>query len=84
MAEKANCNEKNVRSCVFNDYNNNGGESYINKEQVSFMKPLASILHCELVMYTIALMNAKLAVSSVSADCWESKSISKHMAGHKS
>ena len=27
MAEKANCNEKKSRFCVFNDYNNNGGES---------------------------------------------------------
>ena len=76
MAEKANCNEKNVRSCVFNDINNNGSESYIYKEQVSFMKPLVSILHCELVMYTNGSMNAKLTVSSVSTDCWESKSIS--------
>ena len=27
MVEKANCNEKKSRFCVFNDYNNNGGES---------------------------------------------------------
>ena len=27
MAEKANCNEKKSRICVFDDYNNNGGES---------------------------------------------------------
>ena len=27
MAEKVNCNEKRSRICVFDDYNNNGGES---------------------------------------------------------
>ena len=27
VAEKANCNGKKSRFCVFNDYNNNGGES---------------------------------------------------------
>ena len=27
MAEKANCNEKKSRICVFDDYNNNGSES---------------------------------------------------------
>ena len=27
MAEKENCNEKKLRICVFNDYDNNGGES---------------------------------------------------------
>ena len=27
MAEKANCDEKKSRICVFNNYNNNGNES---------------------------------------------------------
>ena len=27
VAEKANCDEKKSRICVFNNYNNNGGES---------------------------------------------------------
>ena len=27
MAEKANCDEKKSRICVFNNYDNNGGES---------------------------------------------------------
>ena len=31
-----------------------------------------------------ASMDAELAVSSVSADCWETKGISEHMAGHES
>ena len=47
MAEKANCDKKKSRIYVFNNYNNNGGESLTNKEQVRFTKQLESTQHCE-------------------------------------
>ena len=52
MAEKVNYNKNKPRICIFNDCDNIGGESYTNKEQVSFPNRLESTLHCKFAQRT--------------------------------
>ena len=87
VVEKANCNGKKSRVCVFNDYNNNGGESKTNKKRVRFTKQLESVLHCEFTKRAgtyKGCMDSELVVSTVSACCWETVAISKCMFGSES
>ena len=52
MTKKVNFNKIKPRVCIFNDCDNSGGESWTNKEQVSFSNRLESTLHCEFVKHT--------------------------------